>query len=418
MNILQINNFFYRKGGADTVFLNTVDLLKENGHSVCTLSRKNEKDQSRSQQDYFIRTPEFRFANLYNKVKHFPSFFYNKESVAVLQEIIRKHKPDVAHIHLLYNGISPSVLPLLKEHNVPVVMTVHDCRLLCPNYWMLGKQGNVCEKCIDKKYFRCTFNRCSDTYLNSLMLSLEAFYRENISPLDYIDRFVFPSHFLQDKFSEFNPRFSSKSDVLCNFSAHIYNDVAPKGNYFLYAGRLSREKGFLTLLEAVEEAQELKLKVAGTGTGRASVETWRATSLQQKNVDFLGFQSGKALDEFIRNASFIVVPSECYENNPMIVIEAMSAGKPVIGSRIGGIPELINEGENGFLFEAKNKNDLKKVLKKAAQLSDDEYRKMSENALQFARMTFEKNRHYKRLMEIYRGTIQHKLTGDCGSSPQ
>ena len=417
MNILQINNHFYKKGGADTVFLNTTALLREHGHSVYTLSRKTEKDLSQTSQDFFIHTPEFRFANFYNKIKHFRSFFYNKESVRVLQKIIAECKPDVAHIHLMYNGISPSILPVLKEKNIPIVMSVHDYRLICPNYWLLDKNGNICEKCIDKHYFRCTAKRCSDTYLNSLILSLEAYYRKKINPLDYVNRFIFPSRFAQKKFAEFNPSFAKNADVLCNFSNHISDKIDKKGEYFLYAGRLSREKGLLTLLETVKNLPEINLKVAGEGPlmrhcvpdAELSLNGGlraKPTMTKLNNIDFAGFKTGKDLDDLVKNAKFIVVPSEWYENNPMSIIEAMSAGKPVIGSRIGGIPELIEDGKSGFLFEPKNKNELQDILKKAHHLPDNEYKTLSENAHKFALTHFEKDDYCQKLIAIYKKAIQ------------
>ena len=420
MNILQINNHFYKKGGADTVFLNTVALLEAHGHAVCTLSRKTDKDQTHTGQDFFIQTPELRFATFYNKIKYFRSFFYNKESVRVLQRIIAECKPDVAHIHLLYNGISPSVLPVLKENKIPVVMSVHDYRLICPNYWMLDKNGNICEKCIDKQYFHCALKCCSDTFLNSLMLSLEAYYREEINPLDYVNRFIFPSRFALGKFAQFNPVFAEKAEILGNFSNHISDNISEKGKYFLYAGRLSREKGLPTLLDAVKDLPEIKLKVAGAASSDSQGEEPLAQYFHRKScastsslsgglggaIDFTGFKTGKDFDDLIKNATFVIVPSECYENNPMIAIEAMSAGKPVIGSRIGGIAELIEDGKTGFLFEPKNKNDLRKTLKKAHYLSDNEYNTLSENALNFAKMNFQKEDYYQKLMGIYEKVIQ------------
>ncbi len=370
MKILQINNHFYKKGGADTVFLNTVALLEAHGHNVYTLSRKTRKDQTPTEQDFFIHTPEFRFANFNDKIKYFRSFFYNKEAVQVLQKIIDEHKPEIAHIHLLYNGISPSILPVLKEHNIPVVMTIHDYRLICPNYWLLDKNGNICEKCIDKCYFRCTTNRCSDTFINSLMLSFEAYYRKKINPLDYVDRFIFPSQFIKNKFAQFNPDFAKKADVLCNFSNYISSDkISEKENYFFYFGRLSREKGLMTLLDAVKDLPEVVLKIAGTGPLLDIL-----TKEKPKNVDFTGFKTGSALEDLIKKAKFVVVPSEWYEVFGLASAEAQSLGTPVLGTNIGGTPELIENGKNGSVLNASAKKDGGEIPEKAhpeAELKTD-----------------------------------------------
>jgi glycosyltransferase involved in cell wall biosynthesis len=178
------------------------------------------------------------------------------------------------------------------------------------------------------------------------------------------------------------------------------NPVHTKGDYFLFYGRLSREKGVDTLIQAAQQAG-IRLKLAGTGS-----LSEKYGSSPDPRIEFLGHQTGAALWKLVSQASFVLVPSEWYENNPLTILEAYGLGKPVIGSRIGGIPEIVQDGQSGFLFEPGNINELAALLKKAADMDELEYQRMSMSARRFANKTFEPEKHYAQLIKIYTETIQ------------
>ena len=212
------------------------------------------------------------------------------------------------------------------------------------------------------------------------------------------------SHFAKNKHVEFESKYNSKSSVLYNFNVNLKDikSIKNKGNYFLFYGRLSREKGISTLIDAAINAN-IKLKVVGEGLLLSKYK-----KLKHKNIEFLGFKSGAELWSLIYNSSFVVVPSEWYENNPLTIIEAYSFGKPVIGARIGGIPEIIKENITGYLFPSGDKKKLEKLLIDANRLSDNDYMEMAKNARRFAETNFSAESYYSKLITLYNNIIVSK----------
>ena len=404
MKILQVNNVHHIRGGADKIYFNTANVLEEYGHKSIFFSTKDERT-IKDENDYlFPDNINRRQLSLSGKIQATPKFLYNKNAYHKIKLILEKEKPDIAHIHLFMGGLTSSILKALKENKIPVVHTVHDYRLICPAYLFTDGKNKVCEKCKDGFYLHCIFNRCSENNLTqSAMLTIDAYYRKYlVNPINYIDRFIFSSFFCLNKHKEFNSLYNSKAEVLYNFTPNI-NDIKPsfnRGKFILFFGRLSREKGIQTLIEAAMSAN-IKLKIVGTGP---------LMDLQFKHqndqIEFLGFKNEKDLWDIIQNASFIIVPSEWYENNPLSILEAYANGKPVIGASIGGIPEIIDEGNTGFIFESGNKQQLQRLLLKANSLDDAQYQVMAVNSRKFAEKFFSPEKHYEKLINIYNNTIQ------------
>jgi len=404
MKVLLINNQHNKSGGAHTVYFNTAKLLESKGHEIAFFSTIGPNNITSKQQHYFVEGFDFRNETLLNKIANSYNYIYNKKASQNLETLIKDFKPDVAHIHLFYGNLTTSIIDILKKNNIPIVHTVHDYRLICPVNTFLDKNNKVCEKCLDKKYYHSLFRKCSENkFKQSLMVMLEAYYWKYFGKAIYkIDAFIFVSEFIKRKHLEVFPSIINKSYHLYNFK--ISDNEIPntnKGNYVFYYGRLSEEKGIKTLLDAFS-GTNYKLKIAGSGPLRNHVE-----ASVNSNVEFVGWQSGDSLNSLIKHASFIIVPSEWYENNPMTVVESFSMGKPVIGSNIGGIPELVIENTTGFLFEKGDKESLLNALNKAHKVSNMDYTKLSENALDFANENFGKDNHYKNIIEIY-SKIMHK----------
>jgi len=404
MKILLINNSHYSKGGADNVYFNTANLLSQNGHEVFFFSVNDPNNRPCDNSEYFIKKNDYRNSSLIEKIRSIPSFIYNREANVKLLNLIDKVKPDIAHIHLFLGGLTTSILIALKKRNIPIVHSVHDYRLICPAYTFLDRNNQICERCKDKLFLKCAIRRCSleNNIIHSTILSFDAYFREYIyNPLNYIDRFVFTSQFSKKKHIEFNSFFAKKAEVLYNFNNNQIIPSKVRGNYFLFFGRHSREKGLTLLIETAHKIN-IPLKVCGAGP-----LTDKLKSLNYRNIEFLGHINNDELKNVIRNSSFIIVPSECYENNPLTIIEAFTFGKPVIGSKIGGITELIGD-LNGLLFESKNADSLNEVIIKALSITDSEYLKMSQNVCEFAHENFSKEVHYKKLLEIYKSVIHDK----------
>ena len=406
MKILMINNYHFRKGGADAVYFHTAELLKENGHEVYYFSARSAETIPCETEKFFTAGYDLRKLSIGKKILAIPSFIYNREAYDQLLLLLDEIRPDIAHIHLFMGGLTSSILKALKKKNIPVIHSVHDYRLICPAYLFIDGKNEVCEKCIDKFYLRCTIKKCSENKISqSALLSLDAYFRKYvIKPINFIDRFIFVSRFIHNKHIEFDPGYKIKGDILYNFKPDL-KSIEPttiKGKYFLYFGRISREKGVQTLYESALKAG-VSLKIVGTGPIAEQL-----IDRHSANVEFLGFKSGEELWSLVRLASFIIVPSEWYENNPLTIIEAYAFGKPVIGSRIGGIPEIIEDNKTGYLFNAKNESELEAILKRADSLPDAEYQMMSINARALADKLFNPDTHCNKLVRIYEDVIKNK----------
>jgi glycosyltransferase involved in cell wall biosynthesis len=410
MKILNINQCHYHRGGAEIVYFNTAQLLKAHGHSVAYFSTSNSSNEVNEYSKYFISSPNFRDFSLLKKIIKSPSYLWNTKASNRLDKLIRDFKPDIAHVHIFYATLTVSILMKLKEHGIPIVHTVHDYRLLCPVNTFLDKNGKLCELCLENRsYYHCLKKRCSDGKISqSVMVMLEAyFWKYFFNPTKYIDHFIFVSNFIQSKHVPLNERYKNKNSKIYNFTEiKQSHNITLKGRYFLFFGRLSQEKGVETLLNAFSGKCNHRLVIAGTGPLREIVEE---STKVNKNIEYVGFKSGKELEDLIINASFIILPSEWYENNPMSIIESFSLGKPVIGARIGGITELIKHGTNGYLFESFNQQDFESTIVYADSISNEEYKVFSRGAIDFALNNFEKENHYLQLLKIYTDVIAQKI---------
>jgi glycosyltransferase involved in cell wall biosynthesis len=404
MKVLQVNKYFFIKGGADRVFFDTIEMLKERGCSVVTFSTEHPDNYSAAEGNYFIKSPEIRNLPPARKIGAVRRFISNPDAARAIESVIIKEKPDVAHLHNIFNGISLSILPVLKKHHVPVIFMLHDARLICPSS-LFNLRGTLCANCRKSFFLNCALHKCyQNSRLYSLMCAMEMFHKEFCFDYDrYVSRYVFVSQAYRDFHCARHSFFKDKSDVLYN-STEIEERQGEtiRGDYFLFCGRVTEEKGVKTLVHAFQ-GKKAHLKIAGTGPLTASLKEDAGA-----NVEFLGFLSGDALAEAIRKSSFVVVPSEWEENNPLSVIEAYSYGKPVIGSRIGGIPEIIEEGHTGFTFEAFNPEDLSRVIDKASALSDEVYAEISIAAKNFARRNFNKQNYCDKLMNIYQKALHYE----------
>ncbi len=405
MKILQINNCYYRRGGADIAFFNTIDLLKQNGHDVFTFSMADTRNEYSNEQFFFPKYRDIRKLGFFQKILHTKSYLYNTEAYKKLLLLLEKKQPDIAHVHLFMGTLSSSILKALRKKKVPVIITIHDYRLICPAYLFLDGSNKICERCKTGFYANATIHKCSEgSLLQSLVLSADAYFRKYIvRPKDYINHYIFVSKFIKEKHIEFDKLYSYNNSTLYNFIADIER-IEPnhkKGEYFLYFGRLSREKGIETLIRAAR-LTKVSLKIVGTGP---LLEKYSKDN--DDNISFLGKKNGEELWNIVKNASFIIVPSEWYENNPLTILESYALGKPVIASEIGGIPELIQKQKNGFMFQVGNVDELSKLLLNANSLSNDTYEKMSREARAFAETNFSPDIHYSGLLSIYKNNINN-----------
>ena len=406
MKVLLINNFHYRKGGSETVYFNTGRLLEAAGHTVVWFSLQDPKNLDCDQAGDFAK----RGGNLFARLRN---YFYNRDVARRLDALLEREHPDIAHVHLLWGGVGAAIFEPLRRHGVPLVHTVHDYRMVCPAYTFRNGRGAVCEACGEGNWRPCLKYRCAGgSWIRSWLMMKEMQRRQKkYHPLRNIDGFIFVSRFCRDKHIEKIPGFAAACNTV------IYNAVPdllaelemsalpPRGGYLLCYGRLSHEKGVETLIEAVMARPELKLKIVGTGPLEERLRA-RVAAAGARNIEFLGFHSGKELYRLVAGASFVVMPSEWYETLGMTLIEGSSLGRPSIAAAIGGIPEVVPDENKRLLFSSGDIVSITEALDRAAALTDSAYEEMSATARLFFEANFGEERHTRALLDFY-DTVLH-----------
>lgn len=396
MRVLIVNKFYYPRGGDCVVAMNTQRLLEASGHEVRVYSMSYPENVETPFSDSFASEVNFS-GGMRGKIAALQRIFGKGDIVASFKKVLQEFKPEVVHLHNVHSYLSPVVGELAHKFGAKVVWTLHDYKLVCPSYSCRLPNGENCEQCI-LGGLSVIKNKCmKGSALQSFIADVEARFWNRDRLSYFTDMFIAPSRFMSKKIRKGG--FSKhKIAVICNFIDPLkYEKIKStpvntnRDNSFCYIGRLSAEKGVETLLEAAVKSK-VRLNLAGDGPLRE--ELMRRYD-KYNNIKFLGHLSAENTAELLMKSQASIMPSECYENNPLCVIESLCAGTPVIGANIGGIPELIDK-ECGEVFESGNVEDLSKVLKRFdVKLYDNKM--ISEKSLD----RFSAETHYKKLMEIY-----------------
>lgn len=407
LNILMVSWVWFRMGGDWTYVDNLRQLYQQKGHNIIPFAMKSDKDwESYGYDKYFVDYIDYKKLNenknIINGVKAVSKSIYSKEAKRNLERLLDEHKVDIAHLHNINHYITPSILPVLKKRNIPIVWTLHDYTLICPENSFIS-HGTICEKCKGGKFIECAINKCKkDSFLASSLAGLENYVHRYMHLFKHVDYFLCPSEFLYKKFYEFN-FFRDKLAVtnLCfNFENTADNSQAkPNEKYILYIGRLEKIKGIITLLKSLV-GLDIPLKILGKGELQGEIEAF-INEHNLTTVELLGHKNQEDVYNLINNAEFTVCPSEWYENYPFSVIEAMYFKKAIIGANIGGIPELLLNERTGLLFEPFNDQDLREKIVRL--WNDDALKKeLGENAFNFISHQVSYGRHYTILKDIFR----------------
>jgi glycosyltransferase involved in cell wall biosynthesis len=359
--LLAINNYHYLRGGGEGVFFEHNRQLARMGWDVVPFCMQHPSNLPTPWSEFFINELEFgQDYSWLQKAEMATKAVYSFEARRNLKRLLQKIRPDIAHCHNIYHHLSPSILHELKSGNIPTVMTLHDLKIACPAYKMLSR-NEVCERCKGGHFRHLVQRRClKDSLLLSAVIWIESTLHSWLKTyLHCVDRFVVPSRFFLEKFVEWGfPR--ERFVHVPNFidGASLAPQFNP-GQYFLYFGRLSEEKGVDHFVRACAQTGTEGV-IVGTGPEAESLKN--LANLLQANVRFAGYQTGTALHDYVRGARAVVLPSLWYENAPLSVMEATALGKPVLGAGIGGIPELIQEGVSGSVFESGSLESLKAAM--------------------------------------------------------
>lgn len=412
MKILMVNKFFYIKGGSETYYFALKKKLEHEGHTVVDFSMQDEKNCESPYASYFVKNVDYaKETSVFSKIGMALNIIYSREAKRKFEELVIREKPDVVHLHIFQHQLSPSILDICKKYDIPTVYTAHDLKMVCLNYKMMH-HGRICEDCRDGNLFHCARNRCvKDSFAKSCINTAEGYLHRWRKSYDAIDYIITPSRFYKEKFEQFGVQ-SERLVHIPNFLDRKTPIVALRTDcekYYLYFGRLSEEKGVLTLVKAAERAGVL-LYIVGTGPLKETIEIFIAEK-KLTNVKMLGFKSGQELVNLVGNAKAVVLPSEWYENGPYSAIEALQVARPIIGADIGGIPELINR--NGFLFESGNVTALSECLRDCSECPEGTYEAMKQASRKLFETQYMADNHYVRLMQVYQKAIKRHGGKTC-----
>ena len=352
MKILMVNKFHYLKGGSEKYYFDLAKLLEVNGHEVAFFSMKNEKNIKTKNKEYFVEEIDL---NSNNKLKAL-EVIYSKKNKKKMKEALDNFKPDIVHLNNFQRQLSASIIKPIKKKKIPIIFTAHDVQAICPAITMIDSYKNICEACMQGKYVNCIKKKCiKSSGLKSILGAIEGvYYRMKKIYQKKIDYIVTPSEFYKTKLIEDGIK-ENKIIALHNFIDIKQYDLETKDEgYALYFGRLSKEKGILNLIKAFSKTQNGMLYIAGEGEEKENIEKLINENKLTHRVKLLGFLNSEEMKEYIRKCKFVVVPSIWYENCPYSIIETLAIGKPIIGSNIGGIPELVQDNINGFTFKYDN----------------------------------------------------------------
>ena len=399
MKILMINKFLHPNGGSETYIFKLGAYLQSMGHEVQYFGMELEGRCVGNRVNAYTSDMDFHGGSKLAKLTYPIKTIYSSEARRKLRLVLEDFQPDVCHLNNFNYQLTPSILLEIAQwkkagHPCRVVFTAHDYQLVCPNHMCSNPNtGENCEKCLGGHFGNCTKGRCIHGSLaKSAVGTLEAALWNGCGVYKHIDTMICCSEFLKTKMDS-NPLFAKKTLALHNFVDKAEKREVEKQDYVLYFGRFSREKGIGTLIQAARELPEIPFVFAGTGPLEGEIAG-------VPNIKNVGFQRGQALETLIRQARFSVYPSQWYENCPFSVMESKLYGTPVLGADIGGIPELIEEGKTGELFESGNEVQLKEKIKMLWENRDLTAR-YSENC---AHIRFDDVDTYtEKLLKLYRG---------------
>ena len=425
MRILLVNKFHYRKGGAETYYLTVGSELERMGHEVAYFSMRHPDNLPCKWDKYFVTQREYN--NVKNPLKAARdgmALIYSPEAKRNFQALCEEFRPDVVHLNNVHRQITLSILdaPYLRENKAPVFYTAHDYVTVCPGYLMLDGDGRVCDACLeDGRYRHCIERRClKGSRAKSALAAMEASFNRAHKSNRRIDRVIAPSRFMRSKLIEggwpegkvvFLQNFAD--DAILDRAANAGADATDRENpYLLFFGRLSVEKGVDTLLRAFDAAlpslpQNMRLVVVGDGPDAADFKALASSLGCASRIEFAGYQTGGALQAYVERASLAIASSRWRENMPYSIVEAFAAGTPVVGTNIGGIPELVCEGKTGFICEPGGVQSMADAISRGtnAFLDRSAYSMLQRNCRSYVMENCSREKFMSDLVNLYKESI-------------
>lgn len=403
MKILFVNKYFYVKGGAERYVFDLTNELKKLGHKIAFLATLDKKNKFSRFSNFFVKYDDPYKLGILDKIKRLPRLIYSFEARKKIRDLIKKEKPDIAHLNNIYYHLTPSIIDEIKKFNIPIVMTLHDYKIFCHNYYFFDfKKNKPCENCLKGNHYKCM------CYKKGLAVNIAGKLETNFHKLrksySNVDFFIAPSKFMKKVYLKegYDPK---KIAYLPNFISLESSNTKKirKEDYAVYFARISFEKGIFTLLNSSKLLPKIHFKIIGDGPEFKNLKD-EIRKNKIKNVELLGFKSGKELKNLISKARFSIAPSLWHENCPYSILESYSLGTPVIASNIGGIPEIIINKKTGLLFKPGDYKDLKNKIEYLYANKELQYsflrvsRKIIKNK-------FNKEKYLTELLNLYKKLI-------------
>lgn len=374
MKILMVNKFLYPRGGSESYMLYLAEHLKKIGHEIEFFGMYDERNTVSNSKGLYTQNMDFHSKGIGRFLYPF-KIVYSLEAKKKIMRVIDDFKPDIVHMNNINFQLTASIIYGIKKKGIPLVQTVHDYQMICPNHLLYNFEKNIpCEKCVGGEYINCIKNKCIHaSKIKSIIGVIEAKFYALLKTYKKVDLYICPSNFLENKLLSAKKYYKGKTKTIHNFinKEKFSSNVQQADSYIVYVGRLSKEKGIENIKAAAKLLPEYNFVVAGNGPDEYLLK-------DIPNVKLAGFVSGDELVALMGKAKVLLLPSVCYENCPLSILEAHALGVPVVTMNSGGMAELVKDGVTGTLVDEPTPEGIALKLKETIE-NEDYYNELREN---------------------------------------
>lgn len=411
MNILLVTNNLYPTGGDWTYVDSVAKLYREKGHNVYLWGRKNEKNIDKTYEDYNVEALDLSGRNkLFNSYKLLIGSIYSKEAEKKMTSFLNDFQIDIVQLNSINIGLTPSIINPIYKAGIPIVWRIIDYKPLCPNIYMM-RGDVVCEECKGHHYFSCIKNKCKNNSLkDSIAVALETYVYSKRKEYSYVDLVSFQNQFTYKLYKEWEfPMKEAVVDVN-PYDSTLATPCFLPGDYVLFLGRYVRPKGVLTILKSAKINRGVNYVFVGKGDLEEEMKKY-VEEQNLSNVTIQGPAWGKDMDSIIKNCRIVISASEWYEPSSYVALQAFANGKPVIASKMGGVPEIVKHNYSGMLFKAGDEVELAAVTK---ELYDNprKVEEMGKNARKELEEEYSPEKYYQRTIEMFERLVKEKKNGN------
>lgn len=408
MNILLISNSLFPSGGDWTYIENVAKIYKQHGHNVYMWGLKNSKNKDNTYQEYYPTALNLGLAKQHKfkyGFKVLTSSICSKEACNLLDKFLKDIKIDIVQLNTIHYGLTPGIIRVIKKYCIPIVWRIIDYSIVCPNIRLMHG-GKLCSECLGNKFYNCIISNCKKDVLAGFVSTFQAYFYKWRGDFDLVDMFSFQNKYMLNLFVEKCGYLPEKCISINNpyDSLAITPETAP-GDYVLYFGRIDPEKGVMTFVKTAEINKDIKYVIVGKGAVEDEMKKY-IQEHQLDNVQFLGPVWGDDMNKILRGCSFVVVPSEWHEPSPYVILQAFANGKPVVGSRMGGIPEIVEDQKQGLLFNYKDIDDLAVKIKQLYN-NKEQIQEMGANALSKVHSNYSEDFYYTKTIILFEKLINN-----------